>query len=99
MASAKPHTDASLARCRFGRRECGAAVAVAELNASGCAARPAHRRTSTNRVDKGVQLALNGQQYAPSGAGLPYRYYVQPQLSAVWPTGGLAASNTARRRL
>lgn len=42
-------------------------------------------------IDKGLQVALNGQQFAPAASGtsgLPFRYYVQPQLSRIWPTGG-----------
>ena len=40
------------------------------------------------------QIALNGEQFAPAG-GMPFRYYVQPRLSSVWPTGGTMAGGTA----
>ena len=35
-----------------------------------------------------VQVAINGQQFSPVGFGLPFHYYTQLELSAVWPTGG-----------
>ena len=94
------HTDATLARCRYGRRASESdfvnpVVNVTDVDAAGvrCAPNPSvepysHGGVYGIGVDKGVQVALNGQQYAPAAPGLAYRYYVQPQLSAIWPTGG-----------
>lgn len=90
-----PHTDASLARCRYGRREPGAVTNVSSVDASGvrCFANPPTTQYMIG-ADKGLQVALNGQQFAPAAPGLPFRYYVQPVLSAIWPTGGPAAGGS-----
>lgn len=90
-----PHTDALLARCRFGRREAGAVVNVSTVDELGVRCHP---NPPTDEyvigVDKGLQVALNGQQFSPIPSGLPYRYYIQPQLSSIWPTGGPAAGGS-----
>ena len=90
-----PHTSVALARCRYGRREPGAVVNVSSIDTEGirCDANPS-TSLYTIGVDKGLQIALNGQQFSPAGLGLPFRYYVQPELSRIWPTGGPVTGGT-----
>ena len=91
-----PHTDAALARCRYGRREPGAVVNVTAMDVGSvtCGPSPATLLYDIG-VDKELQIALNGEQFTPASVGVRFRYYVQPRLSAVWPTGGAMSGGTA----
>ena len=89
-----PHTDVALARCRYGRRDNVSVVRVMDLQegAVTCGPSPATTLYAIG-VDKELHIALNGEQFAPH-AGVDFRYYVQPQLSSLWPTGGAMAGGT-----
>ena len=93
------HTDAALARCRFGRRE-DAIVNVSAIDALGVRCHPSPpTELYAIGVDKGLQVSLNGQQFgAPADGdralGLPFRYYTQLELSRIWPTGGPASGGS-----
>ena len=91
-----PHTDVELARCRYGRRDNVSVVRVLDLQegAVTCGPSPATSLYADVGVDKELHVALNGEQFAPHG-GVDFRYYVQPQLSSIWPTGGAMAGGTA----
>ena len=62
-----PHTNASLARCRVGRRESEPMLNVSAIDEAGVRCAPnSPTELYTIGVEKGVQVALNGQQFAPS---------------------------------
>ena len=89
-----PHTDVDLARCRYGRRDNVSVVRVMDLQegAVTCGPSPATTLYAIG-VDKELHVALNGEQFAPH-EGVDFRYYVQPQLSSIWPTGGAMVGGT-----
>ena len=110
-ASRRAHTNASLARCRVGRREAEPVLNVSAIDAAGVRCAPnSPTELYAIGVEKGVQVALNGQQFAPSpsrraraaAAAAPSPRQRRPalpalrapQLSAIWPTGGPAAGGS-----
>ena len=46
-------------------------------------------------ADAGSASADGAAADGAAAVGLPFRYYEQPELSAIWPTGGPAAGGSA----
>ena len=97
MESDAAHMNASRALCRFGRGDPSKAVVSMSKGAVECApSPPAALAPSNDAENRWLQLALNGQQFAPL-ADVPsaaFRYYEQPSLLAIHPKAGPVGGGT-----